>query len=178
MYQNKPVIVQTSNFGGAQGTPFNDAQDASNFPAVDSGLMIDPQRPIKQMEIRAGWAVDSITTTYRMTDGSTKVIKRGSNPSQGKIITLNDNEIVTAITGFAGNYSYYKQSLLIQMCVLITDMKTGVSRIEGPMGGNNGIADGQFFQVCSPLALAGFENGNSAQIGISGLSIVTSNNAV
>lgn len=41
MYQSKPVVVQTSNFGGAQGTVFNDNQAGLSFtrgvtvPCVD-----------------------------------------------------------------------------------------------------------------------------------------------
>ncbi|KAJ7691957.1 hypothetical protein B0H17DRAFT_1200804 [Mycena rosella] len=181
MYQGKPVLVQTSNFGGAQGTVFNDSQDASNFPNSDPGLMIDPQRPIKQMQFGAGWCVDAITTTYRMSDGTTKVIQRGSSvPSSSpniKTVTLNDNEIVSQICGFAGNYAYYQKSLLIQVLLVITDTVTGAVRTAGPFGGGNGIGGGTFFSVSNPLCLAGFQTAGSDQIGISGLSIIKSNNS-
>jgi hypothetical protein len=53
----------------------------TNFPNTDPGLTIDPVHPIKQMDIYGGWVVDAISTTYRLSDGSTKVIKRGSNQS-------------------------------------------------------------------------------------------------
>ncbi|KAJ7500015.1 hypothetical protein FB451DRAFT_1358992 [Mycena latifolia] len=178
MYQGKPVNVQTSNFGGAQGTPFNDAQDASNFPNSDTGLAIDPRHPIKEMKINCGWAIDAIITTYSMTDGSTKVIQRGSTASAGhpnpKVVTLSDNEYISQICGFAGPYPYYNQSLLIQMSLVITDTVTGHIRVAGPFGGGNGTAQGTFFSVGNPLCLAGFNSPNNAQVGIAGLSIVKS----
>jgi hypothetical protein len=34
--------------------------------------------PMKQIELMAGWVVDGITTTYRLSDGSVKVIPRGT----------------------------------------------------------------------------------------------------
>ncbi|KAF8142971.1 hypothetical protein K438DRAFT_1736690 [Mycena galopus ATCC 62051] len=178
MYQAKPVEIQTSNFGGSQGTLFNDNQDASGFPNSAGNVFIDPQHPIQQMDIYAGWCVDAITTTYRLSDGSTKVIKRGSSVSGSANLTsvkLNANEIVSQICGFAGNYQYYNQSLLIQLSLVVTDTSTGAVRIIGPLGGQNGLASGQFFSVSNPLALAGYQTAGSAQIGISGLSIVKSN---
>ncbi|KAJ7154329.1 hypothetical protein C8R43DRAFT_1000858 [Mycena crocata] len=178
MFQGKPVLVQTSNFGGAQGTRFNDSEDASNFPNSDPGLMIDPQRPIKQLDISAGWVVDGINTTYRMSDGSNKAIRRGSAANaNSKVVNLNDNEIVAQICGFAGNYPYYKKSLLIQVSLVILDTQTGALRIEGPFGGGNGTADGAVFSVSNPLCLAGFEVAGSRDLGISGLSIVKHNQA-
>lgn len=48
---------------------------ASGFPNTNSSVFIDPKHPIKQIDIRSGWAIDSITTTYRMTDGSLKTIR-------------------------------------------------------------------------------------------------------
>ncbi|KAJ7080824.1 lectin [Mycena belliarum] len=176
MYQGKPVVVQTSNFGGAQDTPFNDNEEASKFP--DTERMIDPQHPIQQMQISSGWAVDAITTTYRMSDGSTKALARGSKIPSGspntKVVTLSDNEVITQICGFAGPYSYYKKSLLIQMMLVITDKSTGKIRTAGPFGGGNGTAQGTFFSVSSPLALAGFHSPDSPQVGMAGLSIVKS----
>ncbi|KAF8177790.1 hypothetical protein K438DRAFT_1978407 [Mycena galopus ATCC 62051] len=127
MYQAKPVEIQTSNFGGSQGTLFNDKQDASGFPNSAGNVFIDPQHPIQQMDIYAGWCVDAITTTYRLSDDSTKVIKRGSSVS--------GSENLTSVE----------------------------------------LNDGQFFSVSNPLALAGYQTAGSAQIGISGLSIIKSN---
>ncbi|KAJ7622084.1 hypothetical protein FB45DRAFT_121627 [Roridomyces roridus] len=178
MFQAKPVEVQTSNFGGSQGTLFNDSQTASGFPKSEGGVFINPQNPIQQMDIYAGWCVDAMNTTYRMSDGSTKLINRGSvqEPSPNMTrVTLNANEIITQICGFAGNYPYYQKSLLIQTTLVITDTTTGKIRTIGPLGGQNGLADGQFFSVSNPLALAGFETAGSSQIGISGLSIIKSN---
>ncbi|KAJ7082141.1 hypothetical protein C8R44DRAFT_688625 [Mycena epipterygia] len=177
MYQGKPVLVQTSNFGGAQGTPFNDIQAACNFPNTDPGVMINPQHPMKQIQFNAGWCVDAIATTYCMTDGSNKTIQRGSRnmgPANLKTVTLNDNEIITQICGFAGSYPYYNKSLLIQVTVVITDTSTGAIRVQGPFGGGNGTANGTFFSVSNPLCLAGFEDATNSQIGMSGLSIVKS----
>ncbi|KAJ6504500.1 hypothetical protein DFH09DRAFT_1051051 [Mycena vulgaris] len=178
MFQGKPVVVQTSNFGGAQGTAFNDNQDATNFPNSDPGVLINPQHPITQMQISAGWVVDSISTTYRLTDGKTKTIQRGSTMTPGspnvKVITLGENEIISQVCGFSGNYEYYKQSLLIQMSVVITDTMTGAIRVVGPMGGGNGTAQGTFWSVGTPLCFAGFQTAGSAQTGMSGLSIIKS----
>ncbi|KAJ7483439.1 hypothetical protein FB451DRAFT_1129332 [Mycena latifolia] len=178
MYQGKPVVVQTSNFGGAQGTPFNDAQDASNFPNSDSGVTIDPRHPMKQVLISAGWVVDAIATTYSMTDGSTKVLQRGSSISgtspNYNTVTLGGNEFISQVCGFAGTYTYYNQSLLIQVTLVITDAVTGKIRTAGPFGGQNGLDKGTFFSVSNPLCFAGFQTAGSAQTGISGLSIVKS----
>ncbi|KAJ7851823.1 hypothetical protein B0H14DRAFT_3660073 [Mycena olivaceomarginata] len=169
MYQSKPVVVQTSNFGGAQGTVFNDNQAATNFPNTDPGLI----------ELMAGWVVDGITTTYRLSDGSVKVIPRGTpltktSPNY-KSIVLGANEIVSQICGFAGSYPYYNQSLCIQVQFVIMDTSTGAIRVVGPFGGGNGLASGTLFSVSNPMALAGFETAGSAQTGISGLSIVKNN---
>ncbi|KAJ7919901.1 hypothetical protein B0H13DRAFT_2183776, partial [Mycena leptocephala] len=179
MFQTKPVVVQTSNFGGAQGTSFNDNQAATNFPNTDPGLTIDPVHPIKQMDICAGWVVDSICTTYRLSDGTTKVIKRGSNQSSDnlKSVVLNDNEIISQICGVAGNDPDYNQSLLIQLRLVIFNTQTGAIRVVGPFGGANGLGSGQIFSVSNPMALAGFETAGSPQTGISGLSIVKNNMA-
>ncbi|KAJ6482644.1 lectin [Mycena sanguinolenta] len=179
MFQTKPVVVQTSNFGGAQGTSFNDNEAVTNFPNTDPGLTIDPVHPIKQMDIYGGWVVDAISTTYRLSDGTTKVIKRGSNQSADNLqsVVLNDNEIISQICGFAGPYQYYNQSLLIQVQLVIFDTKTGAVRVAGPFGGTGGLASGQLFSVSNPMALAGFETAGSAQTGISGLSVVKNNMA-
>ncbi|KAJ7873492.1 hypothetical protein B0H14DRAFT_3438265 [Mycena olivaceomarginata] len=179
MYQSKPVVVQTSNFGGAQGTVFNDNQAATNFPNTDPGLVIDPMYPMKQIELMAGWVVDGITTTYRLSDGSVKVIPRGTpltktSPNY-KSIVLSANEIVSQICGFAGSYPYYNQSLCIQVQFVIMDTSTGAIRVVGPFGGGNGLASGTLFSVSNPMALAGFETAGGAQTGISGLSIVKNN---
>ncbi|KAJ7720231.1 hypothetical protein B0H14DRAFT_3900763 [Mycena olivaceomarginata] len=117
-----------------------------------------------------GPIVDAISTTYRLSDGSTKVIKRGSNQSADNLhsVVLKDNEIISQICGFAGPYQYYNQSLLIQ---------TGAIRVAGPFGGTGGLASGKLFSVSNPMALAGFETAGSAQTGISGLSIVKNNMA-
>ncbi|KAJ7232745.1 lectin [Mycena rebaudengoi] len=179
MLQTKPVVVQTSNFGGAQGTSFNDNQTATNFPNTDPGLTIDPLHPIKQMDFYGGWVVDSISTTYRLSNGTTKVIKRGSNQSADNLqsVVLKDNEIISQISGFAGPYDYYNQSLLIQVQLVIFDTQTGAIRVAGPFGGSGGLASGKLFSVSNPMALAGFETAGSPQTGISGLSIVKNNMA-
>ncbi|KAJ7246885.1 lectin [Mycena haematopus] len=179
MFQSKPVVVQTSNFGGANGTYFNDNQAATNFPYTDPGLTIDPVHPIKQMDIFAGWVVDTITTTYRLSDGTTKVIKHGSTQNNNNLnsVVLNDNEIISQICGFAGNDLDYNNSLLIQLKLVIFDTHTGAVRIAGPFGGGHGVSQGKVFSVSNPLALAGFETAGSAQTGISGLSIVKNNMA-
>ncbi|KAJ7808588.1 hypothetical protein B0H14DRAFT_3761458 [Mycena olivaceomarginata] len=179
MFQTKPVVVQTSNFGGAQGTSFNDNEAATNFPNTDPGLTIDPVHPIKQIDIYGGWVVDAISTTYRLSDGSTKVIKRGSNQSADNLhsVVLKDNEIISQICGFAGPYQYYNQSLLIQVQLVIFDTQTGAIGVAGPFGGTGGLASGKLFSVSKPMALAGFETAGSAQTGISGLSIVKNNMA-
>ncbi|KAJ6481061.1 hypothetical protein C8R45DRAFT_1215904 [Mycena sanguinolenta] len=177
MYQAKPVEIQTSNFGGAQGQLFNDNRDASGFPNSSGNVFIDPQHPIKQIDICGGWVIDTITTTYRMTDGSLKTIHRGSPVGTPNLtsVKLNDNEIISQICGFAGNYSYYNQSLVIQLTLVITDTSNGNVRVVGPLGAKNGLADGKFFSVSNPLALAGFEQPGQNQLGIAGLSIVKSN---
>ncbi|KAF7370072.1 Lectin [Mycena sanguinolenta] len=177
MFQSLPVEVQTSNFGGAQGTLFNDNTDASGFPNSSGNVFINPQHPITQMDICGGWVIDTITTTYQMSDGSTKTIHRGSPVSNSNLtsVKLNGNEIITQICGFAGNYSYYNQSLLIQLTLVITDTSNGNVRVVGPLGAKNGLADGKFFSVSNPLALAGFQQAGQNQLGIAGLSIVKSN---
>lgn len=55
--------------------------------------MIDPQHPMKQLKISAGWVVDAITTEYRLTNGSMKTIQRGSpvNPGSSNWNTVNLN---------------------------------------------------------------------------------------
>jgi len=170
MLQSKPSLVQTSNFGGSQGSPFNDAQAISKWP---SELTIDPARSIAKIEVRAGWVVDSITTTYRLIDQSTQTIKHGSDPSAGTVVELNPDEILDSIYGFAGYYPYYKESLVITIGFTIFNTATSTTRIAGPFGGNNGHADGQVYHISGPIALAGFET-NGSQIGISGLSILKS----
>ncbi|KAF8124402.1 hypothetical protein K438DRAFT_2002728 [Mycena galopus ATCC 62051] len=181
MFQTAPVVVQTSNFGGAQGTSFNDNATASNFPNVDPGLTINPTHPIKKVDIRSGWVVDSITTTYALSDGSTKVIRRGSGDSGGTLhsVVLNDNEIISQISGFAGPFEFYHNSLLIRVQLVIFDTHTGAVRVVGPFGGDGqyGLAQGRLFSVSTPLAFAGFETAGSQQTGISGISIVKNNMA-
>ncbi|KAJ6568831.1 hypothetical protein B0H19DRAFT_937791, partial [Mycena capillaripes] len=123
--------------------------------------------PIKQIDIYGGWVIDAMSITYRLSDGSTKVIKRGSNQAnmQGNLnsVVLKDNEIISQICGFAGPYQYYNQSLLIQVQLVIYDTQTGAVRVAGPFGGGNGLASGQPFSVSNPMALAGFETAGSAQ---------------
>ncbi|KAJ6458254.1 hypothetical protein C8R45DRAFT_942846 [Mycena sanguinolenta] len=112
-----------------------------------------------------------------MTDGSLKTIHRGSPANKEGVtsVKLNDNEIVSQISGFAGKYPYYNQSLLIQLTFVITDTSNGKIRVVGPLAATNGLADGKFFSVSNPLALGGFEQAGRNQVGISGLSIVKSN---
>ncbi|KAF8142974.1 hypothetical protein K438DRAFT_1876953 [Mycena galopus ATCC 62051] len=175
MYQAKPVEIQTSNFGGSQGTLFNDNQDGlERLPEQHRQRLHRPQHPIQQMDIYAGWCVDAITTTYRLSDGSTKVIKRGSSVSGSANLTsvkLNENEIVSQICRFAANYPYYNQSLLIQLSLAATDTSSGAVRITGV--GYPSQRASHDSHSCG--ALAGYQTAGSAQIGISGLSIVKSN---
>ncbi|KAF7357324.1 hypothetical protein MSAN_01328000 [Mycena sanguinolenta] len=191
MFQSQPVQIQTSNFGGAQGTLFNDNTDASGFPNSGGNVFIDPERPITQIDVCGGWVVDTIKTTYRLTNGNFATFQRGSPVNQGNLtsVQLNENEIISQICGFAGYYKFYDQSLLIKLTLVITDTSNGNVRVVGPIGGMNqngvpgangqagpdGVADGKFFSVSNPLALAGFEQQGKAQLGIAGISIVKSN---
>ncbi|KAJ7458325.1 hypothetical protein B0H11DRAFT_2061720 [Mycena galericulata] len=176
MFQAKPVLIQTSNFGGAQGTRFNDSEEASGFPASQGGIFIDPQRPIKEMEIFGGWCIDAIKTTYRMSDGTTKTIQHGSAVSANLTrVALGEHEIISQICGFAGTYPHYQCSTVIALTLVITDTVSGLVRIVGPIGGWNGNANGQFFSVSNPMCFAGFEKAGSVELGICGLSIIKSN---
>ncbi|KAJ7882919.1 hypothetical protein B0H13DRAFT_1890620 [Mycena leptocephala] len=58
---------------------------------------------------------------------------------------------------------YYNQDLLIQLSLVITDTKTGAIRIVGPIGGENGTAEGKFWSVSDPMCLAGFHTPGSTQ---------------
>ncbi|KAJ7883062.1 hypothetical protein B0H13DRAFT_1890577 [Mycena leptocephala] len=179
MFQADPFIVQTSNFGGTGGTVFNDIYDVCEFP---SGLhletCIDNHYPIAQIKISGGWVVDAICTTYP--------IARTMGPpwpSSAARTSLPRAQIgrwsISVICGFSGMYEYYKQNLLIQLCLVITDTQTGAVRTAGsnlykPIGGQQGTAEGKFWSVADPMCLAGFHTPGSSQTGISGLSIVKS----
>ncbi|KAJ7209402.1 hypothetical protein C8J57DRAFT_1733834 [Mycena rebaudengoi] len=139
---------------------------------------------------------DSISTTYRLSNGTTKAIKRGSNQSADnlKSVVLNDNGIVSQISGFAGLHEAYNQNLFIRVQFVILDTQTGAIRVAGVhtiaffpaflnfISYRNAIAIWRrcwclLFSVSNPMALAGFETAGSPQTGISGLSIVKNNMA-
>ncbi|KAJ7882270.1 hypothetical protein B0H13DRAFT_1890941 [Mycena leptocephala] len=117
-------------------------------------------------------------------------IDRGSKIPPGSpsctVIGLGNWEIISQICGFSGMYPDYNQDLLIQLSLVITDTKTGAIRVVGPIGGENGTAEGKFWSVADPMCLAGFHTPGSTQAlraqthdgprvaGISGLSIVKS----
>ncbi|KIK69399.1 hypothetical protein GYMLUDRAFT_1002724 [Collybiopsis luxurians FD-317 M1] len=166
MLQIKPVLVQTSIYGGNDGTSFNDAQTVQNWPTfIPDGPNINFSHPIKQIEVRAGWIIDALNITYSLTDSKTVTVKHGGQTGgSSNIIKLGDNEIIAATYGWAGYYDYYKKSFLIQISFNIFDTKKCTMRTEGPFGAGNGVAQGTVFQVSDPLAFAGFETDSRSLI--------------
>ncbi|KAJ7195979.1 hypothetical protein C8J57DRAFT_532155 [Mycena rebaudengoi] len=122
---------------------------------------------------------DSISTTYRLSNGTTKAIKRGSNQSADnlKSVVLNERDRLPD-QRFRRAYESYNQNLLIRVQSVILYTQTGAIRVAGvPFGGGVGVFSSKLFSVSNPMALAGFETAGSPQTGISGLSIVKNNMA-
>ncbi|KIK69395.1 hypothetical protein GYMLUDRAFT_152582 [Collybiopsis luxurians FD-317 M1] len=166
MLQSKPILIQTSNYGGSDGTPFNDAQTVQNWPAYNpDGPIINFSHPITQIEVRSGWIIDALNVTYSLTNGKTTTVKHGSQTGgTSHIVTLGENEIIVATYGWAGYYEYYQTSLLIQISFNIFDTKACTMRTEGPFGADAGVAQGTVFQVSDPLAFAGFQTASRSLI--------------
>ncbi|KAJ7730936.1 hypothetical protein B0H14DRAFT_2640144 [Mycena olivaceomarginata] len=167
MFQSKPV-VQTSNFGGAEGTSFHENEAATDFPNSHLGLTIAPVHRIKQIDICvgihpklaiseeiiktrkekldalwtkpktktkrfepyicAGWAIHSISTTYseRVHQGYQARLRSVLRNS----VVLNDNEIVSQISGFVGSYPLQSEPPY-PVAARDFDTQSGVAGLDG-----------------------------------------------
>ncbi|HYD38656.1 MAG TPA: jacalin-like lectin [Allosphingosinicella sp.] len=109
------VNVNTTGLhGGTGGTAFADP------------VPVPGQTFIKQIVIRSGSLIDSISTTYINPDGTTTVATHGGGGGQPTTIVFNPGETITAVTGRSGKF-------VDSLTILTSDR-----RVFGPFGGTGG----------------------------------------
>ncbi|KAM5532448.1 hypothetical protein V8D89_013864 [Ganoderma adspersum] len=158
------------------------ATPGSHFPDVfymaDGGRVVlndaansilNTTHPIHQIAVSTYWVIDGVSVTYNLEGGNTTAMNHGSSfDPPSAVVDFGENEVLAAVYGRAGYYSYYERTLVGSIAFVIFDTKTEESRTAGPYGDADGAVQGQPFWASDVLALGSFGQ-DSSSLGLSGL---------
>jgi hypothetical protein len=105
-------------FGGSGGEAFQDPGPVPELSRIES------------MIIRSGSFVDSISTIYRLPDGSRETFSHGGGGGTRHLVSFVSGEQIIAVVGRAGTY--------LDNIAFLTEDPQGVRRTHGPFGGDGG----------------------------------------
>lgn len=105
-------------FGGPGGTAFQDPGPVPELSRIES------------ITVRSGSFVDSISTIYRLPDGTRETFSHGGTGGTRHLIPFVSGEQIIAVVGRAGSY--------LDNIAFLTEDPQGVRRTHGPFGGEGG----------------------------------------
>ncbi|KAK2459743.1 hypothetical protein APHAL10511_008244 [Amanita phalloides] len=124
-------IVQTATLGNTTGgTPFNDLDTLRQTYKLPLSLVVDPDRPITKIVVRAGGLIDAIEITYNLAGGGTHVLKHGGNNGSQSNIDIGPDQVISSISGLIGPHRNYDNRVFLnQISFTLLDATTGVTTV-------------------------------------------------